>query len=562
MPEYQQALLSRAMGGETIARRQVAGFGWIWAIIAALMIAVLGTLTLTTGPSYIMAPWDVFTLLGEAWRIVCGQVPHTDFHNPVGPLPYFLIALGMKISGLSLAGYVYGNALFFFVVSSWGAAVFFGRMRPAYAFLLTSFIAVLSVATRPLGYDPSITSYAMIYNRYGWVLLTIAFVQLFIAPEKDSAGKARADAASTGLLLGLLFYCKITYFGLGVTGLALAAILRVPIRKELRFAVAGFALVCVAVWMTLGVTPTDYVKDVLAAGQAQSFEGRLWRLIKAAAHNFWQVPLAGVVWLLSAVEPARQNRVRWYGALKPSLVYFFILGAGWILTATNAVERSDVPFFFVAGIILLHQSERTWGLAPSSEFKAKNWKYIASTVIVVFVFFANIVVKDLWSIGNSFVGSLHAKSAENEMQRFDSARLRNFRIPATSHWRTAYWQANEVPAAINDGLSLIRRHVDKNDQIVVLALTDPFSFALGLVPPKDVPLWWDLDFSFNRGVHPSPEQLFAHADYVLYPVLRESDKGCCYETVETLLKLYGDYIGKHFIAEERSSSWALLKRAN
>lgn len=500
-------------------------------------------------------------LLGEAWRILCGQVPHTDFHNPIGPLPYFLIALGMKVSDPSLAGYVFGNVLFLLIVSSWGAAIFFGRMRPAYAFLLTLFVAVMTVATRPLGYDPSITTYAMIYNRYGWVLLTLAFVQLFVAPEKHSPTKTRADAASVGLLLGLLFYCKITFFIFGIAGLALAAVLRAPLRKELAFAAAGFALVCIAAWATLGVVPADYVKDVLAAGHAQSFDARLWQLIKALAHNFWQVPLAGVIWLLLAVEPFRRKQVSWHGALELSLVYFFILGAALALTVLNTVERSDVPFFFVAGIILLYQAERTWVLAPSSDFKAKNWKHIASTAIVTCAFFANIVVKDIWSIGNSFLGSLHTKSAEAETQKFDSARLRNFRIPATSQWRTAYWQASEVPAAINDGLQLVRRHVGNDDQIVVLALTDPFSFALGLVPPKDVPLWWDLNISFDMSVHPSPEHMFGRADYVLYPLLRKSDEGCCQETVETLLTLYGDYLGKHFIPEERSSSWALLKHS-
>lgn len=559
--ERQRTLPSRIRSGEAIASGQVTENRWIWAIAAACMVAALAILLLAMGPSYIMAPWDVFILLGEAWRIISGQIPHTDFHNPVGPLSYSLIALGMRIGDISLAGYVYGNVVFLLIVSSWGGAVFFSRMRPIYAFLSTLFIAALSVATRPLGYDPSVTSYAMIYNRYGWILLAVAFVQLFVAPEKESANKTRADAASIGLLLGLLFYCKISYFVLGVAGLALASILRAPIRKGLVFTAAGFALVCIAAWITLGVLPTDYVKDVLAAGQAQSFDGRLWRVVKAVAHNFWQVPLAGVIWLLLAVEPAWRNKADWRSAFELSLVYFFILGAALILTVSNAVERSDVPFFFVAGIILLQQSERTWALAPPSERKAKNWKYIASTAIVVFGFFANIVVKDIWSIGNSFTGSLHAESVENKTQEFDSARLQDFRIPETSQWRTAYWQANEVPADINDGLRLLRRHVGKNDQIVVLALTDPFSFALGLVPPEDVPLWWDLNYSFNESVHPSPERLFGNADFVVYPILRESDKGCCKETVEMLLKLYGNYIKGHFVAEERSLSWALLRRS-
>lgn len=88
-----------------------------------------------------------------------------------------------------------------------------------------------------------------------------------------------------------------------------------------------------------------------------------------------------------------------------------------------------------------------------------------------------------------------------------------------------------------------------------------FPFALDLVPPEDVPLWLALNFSFNESGHPSSEQLFDRADFVAYPILRESDEGCCKETVEMLLKLYGNYMKEHFVAEDRSLSWALFRRS-
>jgi hypothetical protein len=533
---------------------------WGFPLIAAAFVAALAYLILAMGPSYIMAPWDVFILLDEAWRILCGQIAHTDFHNPIGPLSYSLISLGMKIGDVSLAGYTYGNVLFLVVISIWGGAIFFGRMRPAYALLLTLFIAILSVATRPLGYSPSITSYAMIYNRYGWILLAILDVQLFVEPMRNSANKSRIDAFSVGLLLGLLFYCKISYFVLGVAGLVLGVILRASFRNAAFLSVLGFVLVCFGTWITLGVTPIDYMSDVLAVVEAQSLDERLWRLMKALVQNSWQIPLAGVVWYLLAVEPARRSGTMRTGSLKLSVVYFFILGTALILTVSNAVERSDVPLFFVAGIILLQQAERTWGLAPSTEFKKENWKYIVSAAIVVFGFFANIVVKDIWSIGNSLIGSAYASAAENQKQRFDSPRLHDFLIPANSRWDTSYWEADKVPAAINDGLQLMRRHVDKNDKVVVLALTDPFSFALGLIPPKGIPVWWDVNFSFNANSHPSYEQVFGQSNFVVYPILRASDKGCCQANAVALLKIYGKALKSDFTEVERSKYWVLLKR--
>jgi len=394
------------------------------------------------------------------------------------------------------------------------------------------------------------------------LLLAIANVQLFVGPNRDSANKSRIDAFSVGLLLGLLFYCKISYFILGVAGLVFAVIIRARLRKAAFLSVLGFVLICVGTWIALGVTPTDYMRDVLAVVQAQSLAERLWHVFKALAQNFWQIPLAGIVWFLLAVEPARRSGTTRTGSLKLSAVYFFILGTALVLTVSNAVERSDVPLFFVAGIILLQQAERTWELAPLTEFKKKNWKYIASIAIIVLGFFANIVVKDMWSIASSVIGSAYASAAKNPTQRFDSPRLHDFLIPATSRWKTAYWEADKVPEAINDGLQLIRRHVDKNDQIVVLALTDPFSFALDLVPPKRIPVWWDLNFSFNANAHPSYEQVFGQSNFVVYPILRATDKGCCRDNAKAMLEIYGKSLKNDFAEVERSKYWVLLKRTH
>jgi hypothetical protein len=42
-----------------------------------------------------MASWDVFILLDGGYRIVDGQVPDGDFANPIGPLVYIFVSLGV-----------------------------------------------------------------------------------------------------------------------------------------------------------------------------------------------------------------------------------------------------------------------------------------------------------------------------------------------------------------------------------------------------------------------------------------------------------------------------------
>jgi hypothetical protein len=192
--------------------------------------------------------------------------------------------------------------------------------------------------------------------------------------------------------------------------------------------------------------------------------------------------------------------------------------------------------------------------------RERDWKHLISVGIVV-VFFGNIFSKDIMSIGYSLAGRISGAGKEAAPNRIAADPLRNFVIPQNAQWRTAYWLANEIPGRINDGLSLLRRHTVSDTRLLVLALTDPFSFALGLTPPKGVLAWWDLNYSFNERAHPAPDLLFAETNYVMIPILRDDDRGCCQPTVHVLLDLYGQYLKAHFYEVERSASWILMKRS-
>jgi hypothetical protein len=41
--------------------------------------------------------WDTYLYLDAAQRIWMGQIPSVDFSTPVGPLPYYLFAGGLKL---------------------------------------------------------------------------------------------------------------------------------------------------------------------------------------------------------------------------------------------------------------------------------------------------------------------------------------------------------------------------------------------------------------------------------------------------------------------------------
>ena len=83
---------------------------------------------------------DVFVTLENGWRVMNGQRPHLDFMSSWGVLWSLISALGLTISGHSVDGIGYGNA----VGGAGGRQVaFFPRPRPdgGYSPHLTEFLS-------------------------------------------------------------------------------------------------------------------------------------------------------------------------------------------------------------------------------------------------------------------------------------------------------------------------------------------------------------------------------------------------------------------------------------
>jgi len=523
-----------------------------WLTLAALLVLTLGIISFTISPPVIMAPWDVFILLDGGWRIINGQVPHSDFYTPIGPLVYWLSGLGIYAAGPSLRGISVGILLFFAFIMPWAMLVLFRKLPAPLAFLSTLLILLLVVAVRPLGYSPSVTTYAMIYNRYGWVLISILVVQLFLDDHSGKSDRATFDTISAGILLGLLFLCKISFFAVGGAAVVLAALVRRDLRRSLWMTVASFFTFCLVISTVSGLDYLAYLRDISAAGKSQSVGLRLAWLKSSLKANIPSALLLVGCWLALVVARYRQGDMGFGTAVQFSIVFWSLVASAMILTVGNASEGSNVPLLPIATIILLAQSQHK---SPFTPFRRSRMPAVAFGIILLLM--ANVAGRDALSIINAYVTG--PKSGEADFSDpFEATRLSDFTIPRSSNWATAYSRAGDVPARTNEGLKLLRQHISPDSHLLALALTDPFSFALNLKPPKGAPLWWDLGISFSRAVYPKPEIVFANADFVIYPA-NFSLEGCCQETVGVLLEIYADYLKSHFKTVGRSEHWVLLQ---
>jgi hypothetical protein len=467
----------------------------------------------------------------------------------------------MHIGRPSLAAYVYGNLLFLAVVGAWGAFIFFRKLPAPFAFLLTLFIAVLIAASRPLGWDSALTTYAMIYNRYGWALISILFVQLFVEDQDFLASRSAAlDAGSSGVVLGLIFFCKVNFFIIALTAVPLAIFLRPGLRSWIVLTAIGFATVCFGFWLAAGVNTLDYVRDITFAARSQSVSQRVSWLTHSLKVNFVHGLLIGGIWWYLIARPAMRRQIIWSHAIRATLILGWILGSALVITIGNCLEQSDVPLFLVSGIILLDAWRREQNRLSIDPKGLTRLTYILASLIVVGLFFGGIFAKDLLSLASSPLRQLAGASGTPPSQRFDAASLRDFVVPHTSDVNTSYSRAGDTPARINEGLALLRRHTSPQSRLAVLGLTDPFSFALGLTPPRGAPLWWDLGFSFSRIHFPPPELVFAEATLVMYPVPVQPENGCCWDTVRLLHEIYDGYLRQHYAEAGRSVHWVLLAK--
>ncbi|QLY29648.1 hypothetical protein [Nocardia huaxiensis] len=527
------------------------------------MVAGIAIATIVWAPAPMAAPWDPFNMLDGAYRILRGQSAGADFHNPIGPLLYCLISLGMRLQDTpSLAAIGYGSVVMLAILAPIAWWVARRRLPAPYAAVFTVFTALLLVAVRPLHYATDITSYAMLYNRWGWALFGIVLLLACVRPVHTGARRAAiVEAVLLGLLLGMLFYDKLNFFGVAVVMIVFGIIAGTAPRRpaELLGVAAGFGVVLGGMWIGFGVSLGGYLADVADAAKTIPPGMRLqqlWTGVRDVA------PIA-VLTLLALAVLAAISRQQAATIVRLTVVIAAIGGSSLLISTLNAQERNEIPALALIPLLFvafLGPRLPRWAGGPGED-QDHRWPIAAALAAAALLLIATmgvITARD----GIALAGSVtrHDEVVRPPAsQRIASDHLRDYYIPADSQWVTAYRTAHDVPAMLNDGIALLERHNTHHDSIFTIAATDPFSFALSTPPTRGAFLWWDLDFDFNRTHYPDANQIFPDAHWIMIPRMI-AGQGCCQETVDVMLELYRPYLSAHFHEADRTDNWILLAR--
>lgn len=526
-----------------------------------LFVPVVAVLVMT-GAAPIAGPWDVVSLLDGGWRILNGQAPHTDYHTPIGPLCYLLVAFGMKIASPSTSSIAYGSALLLAFLLPLAWYITSKRLPWFVASVVVLFLGFYLVTPRPPGYAIFDTTYAMIYNRQGYVLLSLLLLCVFLRPTSCGRGSDSVEGLIVGTLLALLLYCKITYLVVAA-GLTLLGVVRErrPLLWFLTLA-GAFASICLAFFVLLRISLFRYLADIASAAQCQSSSMRTKLLLQGLETNaYWIYMLIFCVALLTWTE----YRAGWSrnSVLGTGLIALSITGGALFIVSGNASQGggADDPLYWIAAVISLELFRRGNTEELTKPHTAARSIYVVSMSFLLPVLCGTILARDIASCAYDVAWHALRRPLYADSRRMQSVTLRDFYVPQSTKRITAYWPSRDHPDRINDGIELLRQHSGPNDRVITIAFANPFSFALGLPPAHDYYLWRDLNFSFDQNHIVTAKEFFGDASLVMVPRMTDPKLEYTFKTVEILLQVYGDYLNADFHEVASTDTWLLYRRS-
>jgi hypothetical protein len=471
---------------------------------------------------------DAFMIFDGAWRIMNGQRPHTDFYSHLGFLTYAPEVVGLWLARGTAYSFGYSQALVAALLGCWAFLLARRRMADVPAILFTLAILLITVAPFAPGFPPLNFGAGMVYNRWGYALLALVFLEAFggrklLTPRDEFWG-----GISTGAVLALSFFLKVTV----VAAALLLLIALIPRRTQLRTRWTGIIIAAVLTTLPFAFYYRFHfgplVHDLIMVGRAKHIPWRTYQL-DGMVEN---VALVIVIALLAAFVVRRKTNSRAALSVVIAGVAISIAGVAMLL---GDHEYTGFPLAAFFSIIVCDE------VAAAARDSALN-EFRASVLLVASV---SIVALLAGGIMGVCYGVLERVRAQAQSAQLDS--------PV---WRGFSFTSDDRPFAdfFNDGFALIRENRRPGETVLPLHSSDPFSYGLTIRPSRGGAMFLQDRTTFSAASRPSPEWLVGQANLVLVP------KGIYQGTVDPGLKPYLPYIKAHYNEVAEGKLWELFRR--
>lgn len=470
---------------------------------------------------------DVVYMLDWASRIDQGQIPHNDFQSFIGPgflyVCWFFLKIahlnvfGFSLANICVAGVAFGSAMSLVLLSQR-----FSSTRPLLLPATLVLLTILSCAygTYVLAFDGAV-SYANIYNRWGYALLAVVFLQAIVIKEHSIPA-----ALVSGSIIGALFLIKPTYAYVGI-GLVILGILLGYERRPMRVVLSlCSALVVVACFLAIsGIDASMMLHDYSVPMQNRiSFLMLHPGLVadKLFASSYGVIVLAAMAVLL--VLHFRK------GDVKEILSFAALLAMMFLLQLTNFgfLDSPMALLVLVFSILSLNLFQK--------------FPELTCALIVL--------------ICGCFYAKNFASFAEAGVLAFNKNHYQEMNLGPYKGMRVISLQKNEAQSydnKISEGVELIRAHVEKPEKIAALSFENPFNIAFQTTAPRFLPTVWDYGMSYTSSNAPDFAGLFKDSRYVMVETIPDSNG-------EMLFQIYQNDIRRDFRQVATSPSWSLWQR--
>ncbi len=507
----------------------------VWTIrpasLAALMIAVAITCALllalpeqTVTTRYLN---DLFIFLDGVHRVSEGQVPNRDFHTALGPLVYYVPAVGYWISGHMGGAMPVGMALLVVAIGLAAAHIVGSRLRPAIALPLAVFLILVAAVPINLGESIAGLSFGMFYNRVGWAALGLLLI-MYLRPVHLRSYQSVLDALCATFLTLLMLYMKLSY-GLVALGFLILMLLDSQQRRWALMTcvmILAGGLLIEAFW---GATEA-HINDLLLAGGVSGSFKSLDELVSVFLRN-----LADYTFFImfAALALWRTRSIRDF------LFFGFCAGSGFMLIMQN---------FQISGIVTLPAgaavaAELLARSAPAGDSR-KTPALAAGAQLLLLAFVLPSSVHHATTLG------LHAALASTNqgqavpLPKFDRIRL------------VQLWTEDNYPVfsryleSLGDGARALSALGPEARRVHVLDFVGPFSAGLGLAPPRGDSTWHHWGRTINEHHHLPPGTLFQDVRVVMEPKWPVE-----FSTAVGLRQIYAGYLSENYDLEEETKDW-------
>ncbi len=498
---------------------------------------------------------DVCTLLDGGYRVALGQRPHVDFYSPLGALCLLLLAGGIKAAGFASA-FSSVHAVMLIVLVPWTWALLRSRTSAVLAGTVSLWNGVLAVTPRSLGFSPPTVAYAMQYNRWAWALLSIACIELLL-PRRD--GRVRMLAgASTGIIAGLLLFIKINYLAAVLAAILVRIVVSRFNRRWAAGLAGGFLAVAVAGFWYLRFDFGAYLRDIRLIGSVATLSGQIASVVQLSAANIPDLCFLGGA-LLIAVPIAR-----WAGVSLPATIRMaaptVALAAIGILTCSANYQALQIPTIYLAIFLLV---ERVRRISKDCE------GYGSLAFLAIFLIGAGAVAKPFFDD----IATLTAVQAQPRdpqtpaWLRFEAPAIAGLRVEPPPEFVPAHVALDALRAGVNSGgaypyvpwfnsgAALLRDRLPAHPRVLVLDFSNPFSFALGLTPPRGDGLVWHYSRTFDLKHHPDSSRVFGTVTDVMIPKTPMQ-----WMATKRLQQIYAPVLARDFEKAAENDLWIRYER--